>query len=101
MAVVKCRLYQLSLLLPKLAVAKKETLAGNRMECPFEQRGLVELLGLFDQDLPDQVRVIQLVDMERSEVEVGDVSEVACNPECERRRIGRKPARQHLRQNRA
>jgi hypothetical protein len=61
----------------------------------LDQPWLVEVLGLLDEDLSDEVGVIQLVDVQRTDLIVSDIAEPPCDIQAERQRIERKDPRQH------
>ena len=91
---MKRGLYQLALLLPDGAVAREQPLSGERTERLLDQPRLVEFFRLLDEDLPGEVGMIQLIHVQRADLVVSDVAELARDVQAERQRIEGEPLRE-------
>src|SRR5678815_278457 len=65
---MKRGLYQLALLLPDRAVAREQPLSGKRTKRLLDQPRLVEFFRLIDEDLPGEVGMIELIDVQRADL---------------------------------
>ena len=98
-AVMERRLHQPALPLPQRAVARQQPFASERTERALDQPRLVEFVRLLDEDLPREVGVIQLIDVQRAQAVVRDVAELARDGQAECEGIEWEQPRQHLADN--
>ena len=87
---------QPALLLPELAVARQQPFPGKGTKRLLDEARLDELLRLLDQNLPRQVGVGQLIDVQRARFVIRDIAVLPCDVQTERERIEREDRRQHL-----
>ncbi len=90
------RLDKFSLSFPEKAVAREQAFACDTTECALDQTGLMEFWGLVDQDLSNQVRVIELINAQRTQAEIRDIAKLARNAKVESQRVEGIPRRKHL-----
>ncbi len=90
------RLYKLSLLFPEKAVAGEQSFACETTKRPLEQAWLMEFWGLVDENLSNQVRVIELINAQRTQAEISDIAKLARDAKVESQRIKGIAGRKHL-----
>jgi hypothetical protein len=93
---MKSRLHELALSFPHGAFAGKQPFTRERTEGVPEQFRLPEILLLLYKNLLRQVRMAQVVYVERSESVVGDIAILARNAERKGQRVKPENGGQHL-----
>src|SRR5262249_46108135 len=94
---MKGRLHQLALLSPQRSITGQQAISGKRAERPFDEPRLMELLRLFDEHLTREIGMVQLIDPERADTVVGEISKLPRQRQTEFQRIERKPPWKELR----